>query len=154
MFSPVKSIITFNRKITFDYNIDQRIECGIVLKGTEVKALRTQSCSIEGAYCIINNNTFNIYNMTIGPYKKCFNNNHDPHRQKILLCQKKIIKKLQGGTKQHHWEFIPEKVIFTDKNLVKVIVAVGKKAKLIDKREQIKAKELRKEIQELNKFYK
>ena len=153
MNSNIKSIVHYNKKISFDYNIDQRIECGIVLKGTEIKALRTQGCSIDQGHCAIINNTLVVYNMIIGPYKQCFANNHDPYRPKILLCHKSFIKKLQGHLKQHNWELIPEKIIFTDKNLAKVIVAIGKKAKLIDKREKIKAKDDRKEYQQLRNLY-
>ncbi len=148
-YNIIMRIINHNKKINFNYNIDHRLECGIVLKGTEAKAARLQGCSIQEASCSINDNTIYIYNMNIPAYKKCFNNNHDPLRTRSLLIHKNQCKKLMGAIKKNHWQIIPEKVYFSDKNLLKVTVAIGKTSKMVDKREKIKAKESMRELQQL-----
>lgn len=145
-------IVNYNKKVAFDYNIDHRLECGIVLKGTEIKSARLQGCSIQEASCSIHQNTIFIYNMNIPIYKKCFQNNHEPKATRSLLIHKKQAKKLMGLISKNNWQIIPEKVFFNEKNILKVIVAVGKQAKQLDKREKIKARELKKEISQLKIF--
>jgi SsrA-binding protein len=142
-------IINFNKKISFDYNIDHRLECGIALTGTEVKSARLQGCSIQEASCSINGRGISIYNMNIPTYKKCFSGNHEPKRTRNLLVHKKQTRKLIGLINKNHWQIIPEKVYFNEKNILKVLVAVGKHSKQIDKREKIKAREGVRELKQI-----
>jgi SsrA-binding protein len=145
-------IINFNKKVSFDYNIDHRIECGLVLKGTEVKSARLQGASIQNASCSISGNTIYIYNMNIPTYKKCFQENHDPLRIRSLLIHKKQTKKLIGLIHKNNWQIVPEKLYFNEKNLLKITVVVGKHAKEIDKRQKIKERESVRELKQLKQF--
>ena len=142
-------IVNHNKKVAFNYNIDHRLECGIVLLGTEVKSARLQGCSIQEASCSINNNTIYIYNMNIPTYKKCFQNNHDPKRTRSLLISKTQCRKLIGAIKKNNWQIIPEKVYFNDKNLLKITVIIGKTSKMVDKREKIKERESVRELKQI-----
>jgi SsrA-binding protein len=143
-------VINYNKKISFDYTIYQRIECGIALLGTEVKSARLQGCSIQQASCAIEKNTIFLYNMNIPIYKKCFSNNHEPTRTRLLLSHKKETKKILGLINKNQWHLLPEKVFFNENNLLKVMLALGKINKKIDQRENIRAKEEKKEILKLN----
>ena len=142
-------IINQNKRVSFDYNIDHRLECGIVLTGTEIKSARLQGASIQNASCSINGNTIFIYNMNIPVYKKCFGENHDPHRIRSLLIHKKQAKKLIGLINKNNWQIIPEKIYFNEKNLLKIGVAIGKHSKEIDKRQKIKERESIRELKQL-----
>ncbi len=146
------TVINYNKKIQLEYNIDHRLECGVCLTGTEVKSIRLQNCSIQEASCSFIGHQLLIYNMNIPIYKKCFQNNHDPKRIRQLLIHKKQARKLIGLIKKNNWQIIPEKVFFNEKNLLKIIVAIGSHSKKIDKREKIKSKETKKEIQQLKIF--
>ena len=147
-------IVNFNKRVAFDYNIDHRIECGIVLKGTETKSARLQGCSIQEASCSIQGNTIYIYNMNIPTYKKCFVGNHEPTRIRSLMIHKQQCKKLIGLINRNQWQIVPEKVYFNDKNILKVLVAVGKHTTMDYKRAMIKARESLRVVKQIKEEYK
>ena len=138
-------IITNNKKAHFEYFIEDTFECGIELKGTEVKSLRLGNCSIQESICKIINNECYIFSMNINPYERGNIFNVDSMRVRKLLLHKQEIKKIAEKIKLKGYTLIPTKVYFKDSK-VKVEIAVAKGKKLYDKREDIKKKDMSKDI--------
>ena len=136
-----------NRKAKHDYFIEDTYEAGIVLKGTEVKSIRNGQANLKDSYCIIRNNEIFILNMHIAEYSHGNLFNHDPFRTRKLLLHKKEILKMQLKIKQEGFTLIPTKLYFNEKGKVKVEIALAKGKKLYDKRETIKQREQKRELQ-------
>ena len=145
------TIIT-NRKAKFEYQIDERFEAGIVLTGTEVKSLRIGKASLQEAYCTIRKGEAFIVNMNIAEYAMGTYNNHEPARERKLLLTKKEILKLKKGLEQKGQTIVPLKLYFNDRNLVKLNIGLAKGKKAADKRETIKDRENKRELDRLRKF--
>ena len=116
------------------------MECGIVLKGTEIKSLRVHSCSIGDAYIIIRNQEAEIINMHINPYEQGNIFNQDPLRTRKLLLHKKQIRWFEEQVKKGGFTIVPTKIYFK-KGKCKVEIALGKGKKNYDKRETIKKRD-------------
>ena len=134
-------IIASNKKAKFNYFLSDFTECGIVLKGTEIKSLRVHSCSIGDAYVIIRNEEAEIINMHINPYEQGNIFNQDPLRSRKLLLHKKEIKWFADKVQRSGFSIIPTKVYFY-KGKCKVEIALGKGKHNYDKRETIKQRDL------------
>ena len=131
-----------NRKAKFDYFIENEIEAGIALKGTEIKSLRKGSADLKDTYIRIKNNEAFIINMYIAKYEQGNIFNHDERRERKLLLHKKEIIKLAELCNKDGYTLIPIRV-YLKKNLIKVSVGVCKGKKNYDKRESIKEKDLK-----------
>ena len=145
------TIIT-NRKAKFEYHIEERFEAGIVLTGTEVKSLRTGKASLQEAFCTIRKGELFIINMNIAEYAMGTYNNHEPARERKLLLKKKEILKLKKGLDQKGLTVVPLKLYFNDRNLVKINIGLAKGKKVVDKREVIKDRENKREIERMRKY--
>ncbi len=130
-----------NKKAYFDYYIEREIECGIVLKGTEIKSIRKGSTNLKDTYARIKNNEVYILNMYIAKYDEGNRFNHDERRERKLLLHKKEIMKLKQEVNQNGFTLVPLKLYFK-KNNVKVLLGLAKGKKLYDKRESIKKRDL------------
>ena len=131
-----RKIIANNKKARHEYFLEEIIEAGIVLKGTEVKSVRQGKGSVKEAFCHIENGELFIDNMHISPYKEGNQFNVDPIRRRKLLVHKKQIHKLIGQTKEKGYTIVPVQ-IYLSKGKVKVEIALAKGKKLYDKRESI-----------------
>lgn len=131
-----RKIIANNKKARHEYFLEEIIEAGIVLKGTEVKSVRQGKVSVKEAFCHIENGELFIDNMHISPYKEGNQFNVDPIRRRKLLVRKKQIHKLIGQTKEKGYTIVPVQ-IYLSKGKVKVEIALAKGKKLYDKRESI-----------------
>ncbi len=140
-------IVCENRKAYHDYFIEERMEAGIALLGTEVKALREGRGNLKDSYVIIKNNEVYLLNCHIGPYSHGNIQNHEPLRTRKLLLKRKEIDRLRGRTQERGYTLIPLKIYFNDKNLVKVEIGIAKGKRLFEKREAIKKREALREIQ-------
>lgn len=138
-------IIATNRKAHFNYFLFDYTECGIVLKGTEIKSLRVHSCSIGDSYVIIRNDEAEIINMHINPYEQGNIFNQDPTRNRKLLLHKKEIKWFAEKVQRGGFSIIPTRVYFL-KGKCKVEIALGKGKKAYDKRETIKERDIQRNI--------
>lgn len=146
-----KVIIANNPKARHDYFIDDTIECGIVLVGTEVKSIRNGKVNMKDSYAQIKNEELFIHNLHISPYEKGNIFNKDPLRTRKLLVHKNEIRKLIGMIKQKGVTLIPLSIYF-DKNHVKVEIAIAKGKKLYDKRQDIAKKDAqRRMLQHIDK---
>lgn len=141
-----------NRKARFSYFVEEEIECGIELFGTEVKSIREGSCNIKDSYAYIRNNEVFVINMFIKKYKEGNIFNRDELRQRKLLLHKKEILKLKQKIEREGYTLIPLKVYFK-KNKVKVLLGVCKGKKNYDKREALKEKDIKMQtLKELKKY--
>lgn len=133
-----------NRRARFDYFVEDEIECGIELVGTEIKSIRKGSASIVDSYAIIRNNEVQLLNTYIAKYDEGNRFNHDERRNRKLLLHKDEIRKLSEKVKLQGISLIPLKMYFKG-NKVKILLGVCKGKKLYDKRETIKERDLKRE---------
>ena len=138
-------IISKNKKARFNYEVLEKIEAGLSLKGTEVKSIRNKNVSIEESYAQIKDDEVFLYNLHISPYEQGNRENHDPKRVRKLLLHKREIRKLIGKIQQKGLSLIPLS-LYIKKGLVKLELAVARGKRLIDKREDIKKKTIEREI--------
>lgn len=139
------SLISQNKKARFDYTIEDTVECGVILTGTEVKSLRLNKASINEAHADIKNRSVFLYNLHIPPYQFCHYKNHNPKRIRELLLHKKQINKISSQIKQKGMTIIPMSLYFNHKGIAKILVGIAKGKKIHDKRETIKRRESERE---------
>ena len=140
-----------NKKARFDYFIEEEIECGIVLKGTEVKSIRSGLANIKDCYAIIRNNEVFLLNMHISRYDEGSIFNHEEARTRKLLLNKKEILKLKDKLTIQGYTLIPIKLYFKN-NKAKILLGVCKGKKNYDKRETIKKRDNEREIKAALKY--
>ena len=140
-----------NRKATFNYFVEESIEAGIVLTGTEIKSIRLGKCNIKDSYAIIRNNEVYLLNTHIAHYEQGNIFNHDETRTRKLLLNKKEILKLNNKVNLEGYTLIPLKIYFV-KGRAKVLIGICKGKKNYDKRESIKEKDLQREISKNSKY--
>ena len=140
-----------NREAKFNYFVEEEIECGISLVGTEIKSIRDGKANLKDSYAIIRNNEVYLLNMYIGEYKEGNLFNHDPRRTRKLLLHKSEISKLKKGVELEGRTLVPLKLYFS-KNRVKILLALCKGKKTFDKREVIKERDLNREKAKLHKY--
>jgi SsrA-binding protein len=140
-----KTVVT-NRKALHDYFIIDRFEAGIALKGTEVKSLRQSNANLQDGYAFIRNGEVWLIGMHISPFEKGNINNHDPKRDRKLLLHKQEIRRLLGKIAEKGLTLIPLRIYFK-KNIVKVELGIARGKKEYDKREAIKERETKRQIQ-------
>ena len=137
-------LIANNKKAYHEYFIMEKYECGIELKGTEVKSLRLSNCSIKESICKIISNECFVIGMNINPYEKGNIFNVDSTRTRKLLLHKKEIRKIAESLKLQGYTLIPLQVYFKDSR-VKVEIGLCKGKKLYDKREDLKKKDMKRD---------
>jgi SsrA-binding protein len=140
-----KKIIAQNKKATFNYFIEERLEAGIILLGSEVKSLRSGKASIEDSHAATEGNEVFLYNCHIAEYEKANRFNHFSRRPRKLLLHSKEIKKIIGKTRIKGYTLIALSLYFNHKNKVKLELGIAKGKKLHDKRESIKEKDWKRE---------
>ncbi|HJD63188.1 MAG TPA: SsrA-binding protein SmpB [Rickettsia endosymbiont of Degeeriella rufa] len=136
-----KKIIAQNKKALFNYFIEERLEAGIVLKGSEVQSLRQGKASIEESHAADTGNEVFLYNCHIAEYEKANRFNHSTRRPRKLLLHKKEINKIIGKTKIKGYTLVALSMYFNKKNKIKIELGIAKGKKLHDKRESIKEKD-------------
>ncbi len=143
--------VAVNRKARHEYFIEDTLEAGLVLQGTEVKSLRLGRCNMQDAYAAIKKGEVFIHNMHISPYDQGNIYNHDPLRPKKVLLNKKQIRTLIGKTQQEGYTLIPLEIYFNERNWAKVILALAKGKKLYDKREDIAKRDIKRQAERVVK---
>lgn len=138
-------IVSDNRKARHDYFIEETYEAGILLQGTEVKSLRAGRVNLKDSFARVENGEVKLHQMHISPYEQGNRFNHDPLRTRKLLLHKAEISKLAGKIKLQGLTLVPLKVYFTH-GLVKVELALAKGKKQYDKRQDMAAKEAKRDI--------
>ena len=139
-------LVAGNKKAYHDYFVDEKIEAGLVLHGTEVKSLRMGKCSIKESFIRIENGEMFVYGMHISPYEKGNIFNKDPLRIKKLLLHKSEINKLTGKIKEKGFTIVPLQVYFKD-GKAKMEIGLCRGKKLYDKRQDIAKKDMKREAE-------
>lgn len=139
-------LIANNKKAYHEYFLEEKIEAGIELVGTEVKSLRAGKCSIKEAFVRIDNGEMFIYQMHISPYEHGNIFNRDPLRPRKLLLHKYEIIKLESKIKERGYAIVPVEVYFKN-GRIKIQIALAKGKKLYDKRADIASKDQKREAQ-------
>lgn len=142
--------VTTNRKAYHDYFVEETLEAGLVLQGTEVKSLRMGLANLTDSYAIIKKDEIFLFNAQISPYP--FGNimNHEPLRTRKLLLHREEIRKLIGKITQKGYTLIPLKIYFV-RGKAKALIGLAKGKKSFDKRETIKEKESKREVERMVK---
>jgi SsrA-binding protein len=136
-------IIAQNRKASFNYTLEEEIEAGIMLVGSEVKSIRDGKVNISDAHAGEKDGALYLLNCNINEYSGANQFNHEARRPRKLLLHKKQINKLLGKVQTKGYSLIPLSLYFNDKNIIKVKLALGRGKKLHDKRSSIKEKDER-----------
>jgi len=134
-----------NRKAYHDYLIEERVEAGIVLKGSEIKSIRAGKMSLQDAYAKPENGELWLFNSHIASYDAASYNTHQPTRPRKLLLHKKEADRLTGRVKQRGLTLVPLK-LYIKHGIAKIELGVGKGKKLYDKRETIMRRDIDREI--------
>lgn len=143
-----------NRKAKFEYQFIDRYEAGIVLVGTEVKALREGLTNLTDAFCHFDKNgNLQIHNLYIGEYKYGTYNNHDTKRERRLLLNKSELKKIEKATQEKGMTMVPYKIYFTDRGFVKVEIWSAQGKKMYDKRQSMKERDTKRRLDKIMKEY-
>ena len=142
--------VATNRKAFHDYFIEETVEAGIALQGTEVKSLRLGLANLTDSYAIVKNEEMFLFNANISPYTHGNIANHEPLRTRKLLLHKAEIRKLTWKMSQKGFTLIPLKIYFV-RGRAKVLIGLAKGKKTYDKRETIKAKESKREVERVVK---
>ncbi|MDZ5472209.1 SsrA-binding protein SmpB [Bacillus sp. 31A1R] len=135
-----------NKKAYHDYFIEETYEAGIVLQGTEIKSIRGGRINLKDSYAQIKNGEVFLLGVHISPYEQGNRFNHDPLRSRKLLLHRKEINKLIGETKVAGYSLVPLKMYLKD-GFAKVLIGLAKGKKNYDKREDLKNKEAKREIE-------
>ena len=135
-----------NKRATFDYFIEEELECGIVLKGSEIKSIREGLANLKDSYAIIRDGEVFLINMYIAKYNDASIFNHNERRTRKLLLNKKEILKLRDKVEISGYTLVPIKLYFKG-NKAKILLGLGKGKKNYDKRESIKEKDVKRDIE-------
>jgi SsrA-binding protein len=136
-----EKIICNNKKAFHNYFIEEKFEAGMVLKGTEVKSLRQGKANLNDSFAQVRNGEAFLNNLHISPYDFGNRENHDPDRVRKLLLHRKEIDKLHGKVREQGYSLVPLRLYFKN-GMVKVEMGLAKGKKLFDKREDLKKKEM------------
>jgi SsrA-binding protein len=142
-----ETVVATNRKAFHDYAIEEKLEAGIVLRGTEVKSLREGKVNLRDSYASVDHEEVILHNCHITPYSHGNIMNHDPLRPRKLLLHRKEISKLLGKTQQKGLTIVPLRIYFSPQGKAKVEIALAKGKKQYDRRETIKTRDARREVE-------
>lgn len=146
-----KSVTVLNRRARYEYELSDEIEAGIVLTGTEIKALRSSKANIADAFCRFIDGELYIINMSINEYKLGTFYNHQIKRERKLLLHKNELQKYEKKLKDVGNTIVPLKLYINARGKAKIVIAVGRGKKLHDKRQSIKDKENKRNIDRILK---
>ncbi len=148
-----KKVNIKNKKARFEYEILDRYTAGIVLRGTEIKAIREGKASITEAFCEFKNSELYVINMTIQEYSHGYSFGHNPRQERKLLLNKRELKKLEKEVKNSGLTIIPLLLFTTEKGLAKLEIALCRGKKMYDKRQTIKDRDNKRDLSRIKKAY-
>ena len=142
-----------NRRASFDYLVIDTYTAGIVLTGTEIKSIRQTKASLVDTYCIFIGNELWVKNMHIAEYFYGSYNNHAARRDRKLLLERKELRKLQQAAKNPGFTIVPMRLFINEKGLAKVVIALARGKHEYDKRESIKERDDKREMDRIKRNY-
>ena len=135
-----------NKKASFEYELLEKFVSGMVLAGSEIKSIRQGKVSLQEAYCVFHNNELYIRGMNIAMYKEAGPNNHEPTRERKLLLNKSELKKIKKKLDEKGLTIVPLRLFINDRGLAKLQIAVGKGKKIHDKRQSIRERDQKRDL--------
>lgn len=144
-----RNITIKNRRATFDYELLEQWTAGIVLTGTEIKSLRLGKASLADSYCFIDRGELFIRGLNIAEYHWGTYNNHQPRRDRKLLLQRRELQKIERALQDNGLTVVALRLFINERGLAKVVIALARGRKRYDKREYIKEKDARREMDRL-----
>ena len=141
-----------NKKASFDYFIEDTYECGIVLTGTEIKSIRKGSANLKDSYARVKNNEVFLTNMFISTYEEGNRFNHDERRERKLLLHKKEIYKIRDKVEREGYSLVPVK-LYLKEGKAKILLGIAKGKKLYDKRQSLKEKDIKRDLEKIKARY-
>lgn len=142
----MEKVISRNRKALHDYHIDETYEAGIVLTGTEVKSVRNARVNLKDSYAKVEEGELFLYNMHISPYEQGNRYNHEPLRVRKLLMHRGEINRLFGKVREKGYALVPLKIYFKG-GRAKIEMALARGKRVYDKRQDLKDRESRREME-------
>ncbi len=150
----IQKIEILNRKASYEYEILDRYTAGIVLSGSEIKSIRENGCSISEAFCTFRQSELWVRNMNVPIYDKAVFTNHQPDSVRKLLLRKKELHRIETKVKERGISVIPLRIFSSDRGFLKMEIGLCRGKKSFDKRESIKQKENKRDIDRVMKIYK
>ncbi|MDQ0159557.1 SsrA-binding protein SmpB [Alkalibacillus sp. S2W] len=144
--------IATNRKARHDFHIEETFEAGIVLRGTEIKAIRAGRVNLKDSFARVSRGELYVHNLHISEYEQGNQFNHEPTRARKLLLHRKEINKLSGETQQKGYSIVPLKM-YIKNGVAKLLIGVGRGKKKYDKREDLKQKDMKRDVERALKDY-
>lgn len=138
-----------NRQASFEYELLDKYVAGIVLTGTEIKSIREGKVNLQDGYCYLNNGELFVKGINITPYAQGTHYNHDATRERKLLLKRAELKKLDGKIEEKGLTLVPTRLFINDRGFAKMEIALAKGKKLHDKRESIKERDAKRELNKL-----
>ena len=138
--------VATNRQAAFRYELLDRYECGIELQGSEVKSLREGGVQLKDAYAALSDGELWLHRMYVAPYRPAARENHEPERPRKLLLHRREIERLIGKTREKGLTLVPTRIYFRD-GRAKVEIALARGKDVGDKRQSIKERELKREME-------
>ncbi|MCZ0702022.1 SsrA-binding protein [Natronobacillus azotifigens] len=139
-------VLAQNRKASHDFFIEETYEAGLVLKGTEIKSIRNGRVNMKDSFARVERGEVFLHNMHISPYEQGNQFNHEPTRTRKLLLHRKEINKLIGETQQAGYSLVPLKM-YLKNGVAKILIGLGKGKKKYDKRDDLKQKQAKRDIE-------
>lgn len=143
----LKQVTIKNKRASFEYSFLDTYSAGIVLSGTEIKSIRQSKANITDSFCVFLGTELFVRAMNIAKYELGTDANHDPIRDRKLLLSKKELSKLSNKLKDQGLTIVPTKLYINDKGLAKIDIALAKGKKLFDKRDSIKEKDVKRDLE-------
>lgn len=142
-----KKVDIRNRRAGFEYHFLITYSAGIMLTGTEIKSIREGKVNLQDAYCVFVGEELYVLNLHISPYTEGTHYNHEPKRQRKLLMQKRELRQLFNKSQEQGLTIIPTRLFTNERGFAKLDIALAKGKKLFDKRDDIKEKDIKREMQ-------
>ena len=153
MDKKIPNINIKNKRATFDYIFTETYTAGIVLTGTEIKSIRLSKVSLVDTYCTFINNELWVKNMHVAEYFYGSYNNHVARRDRKLLLDRKELRKLQQAVKNPGFTIVPTRLFINEKGLAKLVIALARGKHEYDKRESIKERDDKRELDRIKRSY-
>lgn len=147
MAKTVKKIEILNKKAGFNFHIEDRYEAGMQLKGTEVKSIRNHQLNMGDSYCFMNEGELYVKNMHISEFQQASYGAHDPLRERKLLLNKRELRKIEQKIKTKGYAVFPIKLYESDRGFFKLEIGLGQGKKTFDKRDDLKEKDIKRDLQ-------
>jgi len=138
-----------NRQAGFEYELLEKHVAGMVLTGTEIKSIREGKVNLQDGYCYLNDGEMFVKGINITPYAQGTHYNHEATRERKLLMKRSELKKLEGKIEERGLTLVPTRLFINDRGLAKLEIAIGRGKKLHDKRDSIKERDAKRELNRL-----